>query len=464
MASKKRGGAVSTMSRENRAHGGGWRQPLINTSRRVFWLMFLINALNYLDRLIIVAVGPTLKSEFHLKDSQIGLLSSAFLLVYTLSALPLGMLADWSFPRAKIVAVGVAFWSVISGASAFAGNFASLFITRALVGVGEASYFPAGTALLSAYYGLEKRARILGRWQVGQLLGVALAYALSAALFVWLPSHLAWRVAFLVAGLPGLGLAIAMWFVAEWPATPVDKPPRAARPSIDEAPASEWSSGGLANLRNHLARVLRIRTVWAVVILQALAFIVITPCIAFLTIYLRSPRGPFHLGASGAAITSGLIVVGGATGAALGGTLADRLGARYTGGRVLAVGVSFALAAPFLLLLLITHSLSVFLLTGIIAVFALNLQSGPLAAMLQDTTPAAMRGTAVAVANLLAHLLGDVWAPGVVGAISTALHEREAIALLIVCLPALLVGAFVALPAAQAYARDLNDLGAAPNI
>ena len=85
--------------------------------------MFLINALNYLDRLVVVAVGPTLKLQFHLSDRSFGLLSSAFLLVYTLAALPLGALADWRIPRARIVAVGVAFWSVLSGASAAAFSF-----------------------------------------------------------------------------------------------------------------------------------------------------------------------------------------------------------------------------------------------------------------------------------------------------------------------------------------------------
>jgi len=434
-----------------------WGRPVIKTSRQVFWLMFFINTLNYLDRVIVVAVGPTLKSEFHLNDRAIGLLSSAFLLVYTLTALPLGLLADWRLPRAKIVAVGVAFWSLVSGASAFAGNFAALFLTRALVGVGEASYFPAGTALLSAYYGLERRARVLGRWQVGQLLGVALAYALSAALFAWLPGDFAWRLAFLLAGLPGLALAIGMWFVAEKP-TARESTAEAAPPSaVDVAPPAERIPGGLADLRAHFWQVLRIRTVWVVILMQALTFIVVTPAIAFLTIYLRSAHGPFHMGASRAAIISGVIIVGGATGAAIGGSLADRLSVRFTGGRVLAVGVSFALATPFLLILLITHSVPIFLVTGVIAVFALNLQAGPLTAILQDATPASLRGTAVATANLFAHLLGDVWAPGVVGALATALHEREAIALLIVCMPALLLGALVALPAAQAYARDLRD-------
>ena len=52
--------------------------------------MFAINAVNYLDRLIVVAVGPALKADFHLLDSQIGILSSAFILVYASPRCPAG--------------------------------------------------------------------------------------------------------------------------------------------------------------------------------------------------------------------------------------------------------------------------------------------------------------------------------------------------------------------------------------
>jgi len=72
----------------------------------VFWLMLAINAVNYLDRLIVVAVGPALKSDFNLRDSQIGILSSAFILVYAVAALPCGLLAD-RFSRTRVITFGV---------------------------------------------------------------------------------------------------------------------------------------------------------------------------------------------------------------------------------------------------------------------------------------------------------------------------------------------------------------------
>src|SRR5262245_33115556 len=82
--------------------GSRWARPIARAST-VFWLLFGINVVNYLDRFVAIAVGPTLKAQFHLHDRDIGLLSSAFLLVYTLAAIPLGLLAD-RVARARVVA------------------------------------------------------------------------------------------------------------------------------------------------------------------------------------------------------------------------------------------------------------------------------------------------------------------------------------------------------------------------
>jgi MFS family permease len=121
-----------------RLWGGRLRSSWMRNATVVFWLMFAINAVNYLDRLIVIAVGPALKADFNLQDSQIGILSSAFILVYTLAALPCGLLAD-RFSRTRVITFGVALWSVMSAATAFVRNFPLLFFTRAMVGVGEAS-------------------------------------------------------------------------------------------------------------------------------------------------------------------------------------------------------------------------------------------------------------------------------------------------------------------------------------
>jgi MFS transporter, Spinster family, sphingosine-1-phosphate transporter len=425
---------------------------VIRRSATIFWLMFAINALNYLDRFLVVAVGPILKSTFRLQDQDIGALASAFILIYIVAAVPAGLLSD-RVARARVVAVGVALWSVASAATAFAQGFRGLFVSRAAVGVGEASYYPAGTALLSGHFPHEERARVMSRWQAGQILGLALAFALSAAFIHVFGEGLGWRAVFVVAGLPGLMLALLMWFVADAPATPVT----ASSPSVSHAttaPRGTWA---------RVAAVLRLHTVWLVIVMQGLYFVIATPAITFLPIYLRSRRGPFHTSSVHTALIAGIILVlGGTAGVLLGGLLADRLGRRFRGSRMLAAALGFGCALPFFFLMLRTHSMFVFVVTGTLTVLLLNLEAGPLTAAVQDATPPALRATAVAVVLVCSHLLGDVWSPRVVGLISTALHERTGMALFIVGMPALAVAAVVGIVGARFYAaEDITDSGSA---
>src|SRR5439155_1231410 len=130
------------------------------------------------------ALANELKSAFRFDDFQIGVLGSAFLLVYTLVAFPTGYFAD-RLGRKNVVAAGVALWSAATALTAVAGNFAVMLVVRALVGVGEGSYYPAGTSLLSAYYPPQRRATILARWATGALGFFALA-SLTSFLVIYL--------------------------------------------------------------------------------------------------------------------------------------------------------------------------------------------------------------------------------------------------------------------------------------
>ena len=134
-----------------------------------------INFLNYADRWVAAAAAPLIQKEFHLSDAQIGLLGTAFLLVYAVAALPFGFWGDRGVRR-TIVGVGVTIWSLATLLSGFASNYAQLFLSRAVVGIGEASYFPAGTSLVSDYFPKEERGRVMSMYSIG-ILGSGLAGA-----------------------------------------------------------------------------------------------------------------------------------------------------------------------------------------------------------------------------------------------------------------------------------------------
>ncbi len=417
------------------------KKRLINTALPVFWLLFAINTVNYLDRFLAVAVAPTLKQEFHLTDGNIGALSSAFILIYAVASLPLGLLADRA-SRARVVAAGVSLWSIASGVTGLANGLPLLFATRAGVGIGEASYYPAGTALLSAYYSLERRARALSRWSSGQLFGVALAFGIAAGLSALLGPSLGWRVAFIFSAVPGFILAALMWFVADAPATAPDESSSYAAKMNEELETRPAKS-----VRLILRDVARIRTVWVVAVLQALSFVVITPAVTFLPIYLRSTHGPFHLSAVTTDALAGIvIIVGGLTGQVFGGNV----------GRMLTTTVGFGIALPTYALMLLTHSLPVFVIFGIIAVLAINLPIGPMLACSQDATPRALRATALAMTLLIGHLGGDAWSPWATGQVSTKLGEHIANSLLIFGIPALALAAIIGLVGTRIYAAEVS--------
>src|SRR3979409_578717 len=144
--------------------------------RYVLAVMVGINFLNYMDRYVGSAASPLIQKEFGLSDTAVGLLGSAFLLVYAVAALPFGYWADRGI-RKTVVAVGVAIWSLATLFTGFARNFAQLFLSRAVLGIGEASYYPAGTSLLSDYFPKDQRGRVMSSWGAGSALGIAVGFA-----------------------------------------------------------------------------------------------------------------------------------------------------------------------------------------------------------------------------------------------------------------------------------------------
>src|SRR5689334_20451194 len=105
----------------------------------VLLFLFLINILNYLDRQVLYAVLPLIKSDLVLSDTQLGALASAFMLVYMCAAPVIATLAD-RFGRKKWIAGGVLAWSAATFLSGLSRTYSQLFLSRAAVGIGESSY------------------------------------------------------------------------------------------------------------------------------------------------------------------------------------------------------------------------------------------------------------------------------------------------------------------------------------
>jgi len=90
--------------------GFAWIKKTIAVTLLSALVLFAVNVLNFYDRHVPGALTEPIRKEFHLTDTQIGLLGSAFIWIYALVGLPLGRIAD-SASRKKLLAAAILVWS-----------------------------------------------------------------------------------------------------------------------------------------------------------------------------------------------------------------------------------------------------------------------------------------------------------------------------------------------------------------
>ncbi len=346
--------------------------PTKRQSGFAFTVLFIVNILNYADRYVLSAVLPSIKQEFNMSDFQGGLLISSFLLVYAVATLPLAIWADRGI-RKNIVALCVGIWSL-------------------------------STALFSK----SRRARILSYWSIGTLIGAAIGVSLGGRV----ADTLGWRWAFYIVGIPGLIAAFLAWRIFEPARGAFDNDADATGESSLALEHGSIGKGFWGNVR----RLSKIPTYWVLVGALVFSFFTIGGTSFWLTSYLTRD---FGLSLTSAGSISGIVLVSsGLVGTVLGGWLADFAQRRRPEGRLFISMLGFLIGAPLVLLALFIHTLPLFIAVFVVAAISLNFCTGPLNAVIQDIIVPNMRATAVGLALLLAHILGDAAAPTVIGFIS----------------------------------------------
>ena len=192
---------------------------------RLRWLVlsvFVIStALNYLDRLLLAALAPTLKSEFHLSNTQYGGVISVFSIVYALTA----PVAGWFIDRVGLnagITVSMAVWSAAGMATGWTRSFGGLLASRTVLGIGEAAGIPCAGKANGVY--LQPRELAFGTAlnQVGITIG-SIAAPLMVA--VMAPAY-GWRSVFVVCGALGFVWIPVWWATAKRFARSLRRPRR----------------------------------------------------------------------------------------------------------------------------------------------------------------------------------------------------------------------------------------------
>ena len=126
----------------------------------VLVVLSLLNLLNYLDRFIFAALIPYIKQDTGYTDQQLGWVGSAFTIVYTVCSPLFGYLGD-RYRRGRLIALGIAIWSLATAAAGVAANFVQLLVSRAAVGIGEANYATIAPGLLADFFPRQRRSMIM---------------------------------------------------------------------------------------------------------------------------------------------------------------------------------------------------------------------------------------------------------------------------------------------------------------
>src|SRR5271169_1142219 len=350
---------------------------------RVLIILMLVNFVNYVDRQVIFSLFPAIRQDFGLRYEQLGYLATAFTVVLSLSTFPLGMLAD-RFSRRSVISTGVLFWSGATFFSGLAGSFRTLLAARALVGVGEAAYTPAGAALLSASFSKDVRARIQGSCDIGMFLGGATGIALGGMM----AQSFGWRTAFFFVGFPGLLLGLTAMRL-----------PEARRDRSEE--------------QLHLKDLMRLPAYLAVLAAGWFACFAGYSYVAWGPDLIQEQKG---FTAREAGLALGLtVVLGGALGIAVGAYLSDRIAHWRPWGRALIIPIGFLLGAPTIFIALHTNAKIPFLLFFGLGAFFMSWYHGPLTATIHDLIPPSGHATALGFYYLFVNLFAMALAPLIIG-------------------------------------------------
>ena len=404
----------------------------------IFTLLFLLYFFDYVDRMIVTSLFPYIQKEWGLTDTQSGLLVSVVYWSIVAFVFPVSILVDrWS--RKKTIAIMALLWSLATALCAFTKTFPQLLMTRSGIGIGEAGYAPAGTAMLSGLFPPEKRSRMMGLWNMSIPLGIAVGIAVGG----FVAQHWGWRHAFGLVALPGAIAAVLFFFVKDYKTVDLVK--------------SVGSSGAVSTkARMSKMDIFREFIHTPSLILTNLGFIgcifVNNAIIVWLPTYLHRVEG---IPMSEAGMKVGAIMILAIIGLPVGGWLADVWFKKNVSSRMLFPSLTIALNAvvifaAFSFLDGKTQYMMLLLMGVLASMFA------PAAIIVtQEVIHPGLRAISYSVCVVFQNLFGASMAPIVIGALSDAYGIKGAMSILPVFL---LASAVLFFAGSFSYKKDLDKV------
>jgi MFS family permease len=408
------------------------------SSYYIFTLLFLLYFFDYVDRMVVTSLFPFIQKEWGLTDTQSGMLVSVVYWSIVAFVFPVSILVDrWS--RKKTIGIMALLWTAATVACAFTKSFPQLLMARAGIGIGEAGYAPAGTAMLSGLFPPEKRSRMLGLWNIAIPLGIAVGIGVGG----FVAQHWGWRHAFGLVALPGAIVAILFFFVKDYKTVELVKTVGSSDTGINKAKMSKMD-------------IFREFIHTPSLVLTNIGFIgcifANNAIIVWLPTYFHRVEG---IPISEAGMKTGLIMLLAIIGLPLGGWLADVWFKKRVSSRLLLPAITTALNAIVIF--------AAFSFLGGKAQYMALLLMGILASafapaaitVTQEVIHPGLRAISYSVCVVFQNLFGASMAPIVIGSISDAYGIKVAMSILPVFL---LISAILFFAGSFFYAKDLNKV------
>ena len=394
-------------------------------------LLTLVFAFNRMDYTVISIVLPSIKEEFAVSDSALGLLTGlGFTFFYALMGVPFARWADYR-NRNHLVSISTIIFSIMAVASGMAMNFVQLFAARIGVAIGEAGTLPAAQSLIAENFARRERARANAVFYLGSSLGLGGGFLLGG----WLNELVGWRSTLMLIGGPGVFVGVLYFLTCKESATRLSTYASRQSGSIWGDLKFSFSSDSFAqSASGGWGHLWRIKSYRFFILGSALAAIGSGAIMVWVPSFFIRSHG---MDASAIGVWMASIFGGaGCIGVLLGGELATRFAAGNERLQFRALGLLYILYFLSSCAVFLVPNSQIALACLFLSVLVQSTGAAPLSAILQSIVPADKRALAMAMLLLLVNLVMGL-GPLLAGTISDALNtlfDRDSLRYSVLCI------------------------------
>jgi predicted MFS family arabinose efflux permease len=360
----------------------------------VMIVVFILLVADFMTRLAIAPLFPLIKKEFDISDAQLGLLSTIVLVTVTICAIPLSYLID-RWRRGKMISLMALVWSLASLASGLASNYATLFASRATLGVAEASYNSAGQTMIMATIKKKFRMTMSGLLFTGMTLGSALGLALGGVL----GARYGWRTTLMMLAIPGVIFGILAWFM----------------PDYKNPPRGEKGSAGDVRFGQTFKQLLKNKTLLFIIIAYSFIMFIQYMGVTWMPMYLIRY---LNMDMATAGTIAGVMGLVGIVAMPIGGWIGDVVARKGPRNKIVVIWFSTLLIVVAYGMAVLLNYWPLFLVSNIGLCLTIPLQQ----VAIQEVVPVNQRASAFGLYYAGIFILGGLWSPYVIGAISDAIN------------------------------------------